>query len=98
MEAARDHQVQDEEEVVVARLGSKDEDDSLADSPEGVDRFAFDRLDAGNGGAEEEWRGYAEVFERLAQHSWGKGGEVGRDVGELGHVNKRKERVLMQTS
>ena len=49
MEAAGDHEVEDEEEFVV-----EDEDDALADAAEGADGLAFDGGDGRDGGAEEE--------------------------------------------
>jgi hypothetical protein len=67
VEAAGDHEVQDEEEVVLEA-----EDDAFADAAEGADGLAFDGGDAGIGRAEEERAGDAEVFERLAEDAWGR--------------------------
>ena len=81
VEAAGDHEMEDEEEVVVEA-----EDDALADAAERADGAAFDGLDAWDGGAKKEGRGDAEVFERLADDAGLQRGEVGGDVGELGHT------------
>ena len=56
VEAAGDHEVQDEPEAVVEFDG-----DSFADTVEGGDGVAFDLFDAGMGGAEKEWAGDADV-------------------------------------
>ncbi len=48
--------------------------------------LAFDGLDAWDGGAQKEGRGDAQVFERLADDAGLQRGEVGGDVGELGHT------------
>jgi hypothetical protein len=76
MEAAGDHEVQDEPEAVVEL-----DCDAFAYSVEGTGGAAFDFFDAGLRGAEEEWAGYADVGERLAYDARLKGGEVGGDVG-----------------
>jgi len=80
VEAAGDHQVEDQEELAV-----KDEDDAFADAAKGKDLFAFERSDGWERGAEEEGAGDAEVLDRLAEDAGREGGEVGRDVGELWH-------------
>ena len=80
VETAGDHQVQDEEEVVI-----KGKHDALAEAAKFADGLAFDGVDARDGGAEEEWGGDAQVFERLTDYARGERGEVGRDVRELGH-------------
>ena len=56
VEAAGDHEVQDEPEAVVEFDG-----DALADAVEGTYGVAFDVLDAGLDGAEKERAGYADL-------------------------------------
>jgi hypothetical protein len=85
VEAAGDHEVEDEEEFVLAAVGWEAEDDALADAAEGADGLAFDGGDGWDGRAEEEGRGDAEVFERLVEDARGEGCQVGRDVGEFRH-------------
>ena len=69
MEAAGDHQVQDQKEFVV-----ETEDDALADAAEGSDGLAFDGGDGRDGSAEEEGRGDAEVFWGLVEDARGESG------------------------
>jgi hypothetical protein len=89
VEAAGDHEVQDEEEVFV-----ECEDDALADAAEGTDGLAFNCLDARDGCAEQEWRCYAEVFQWLIDDAGGEGGEIGRYVGEFRHESGRRYFIL----
>jgi hypothetical protein len=81
VEAAGNHEMEDEPEAIVEL-----EDDSLADAMECADGVVFDLFDAWMDGAEEEWAGEAEVSEWLADDTWGEGGEIGGDVGEFRHV------------
>jgi hypothetical protein len=69
VEAAGDHEVEDEEEVVV-----ETEDDALADAAEGADGLAFDGGDWWDGGAEEKGGGDAEVFEGMVEDARGECG------------------------
>jgi hypothetical protein len=80
VEAACNHEVQDEPETVVEFDG-----DAFADAMEGTDGVAFDIFDSRLDGAEEEWAGYADLREGLAYDARLEGGEVGGDVGEFWH-------------
>jgi len=68
MEAAGDHEVQDEPEAVVEFDG-----DAFADAMEGTDGVAFGVFDSRLDGAEEEWAGYADLGEGLAYDAWLEG-------------------------
>ena len=76
MEAARDHEMEDEPKAVVEL-----EDDALADAVKPADGVAFDLFDPWLDCAEEEWAGYADVGEGLAYYAWFKCREIGRYVG-----------------
>ena len=76
VEAAGDHEVQDEPDAVVEL-----EDDAFADAMERADGVALDFFDARLDGAEEERTGDADVGEGLADDARLQSGEVGRDVG-----------------
>jgi hypothetical protein len=77
--------MEDEEKGFATLVGIKNEDDALAEAAECADLFAFDRGYGRDGGAQQKWAGDAEVLERLADDAWRERGEVGEDVGELGH-------------
>ena len=76
VEAAGDHEVKNEPEVVVELDG-----DAFANAVQGADAMAFDVFDAWLDGAEEKGACYSEVGKGLAYDAWFKGGEVSRDVG-----------------
>lgn len=76
--------MEDEEEAVV-----KLKDDAFADAAEGGDGVAFDVLEAGLDGAEQEGAGEADLVQWLVENARGEGGEVGRYVGEFGHGEVR---------
>ncbi len=80
VEAAGDHEVQDEPEAVVEFDG-----DAFADAMERADGVAFDVFDSRLDCTEKEWAGYADLREGLAYDAWLEGGEVGGDVGEFWH-------------
>ena len=69
MEAAGNHEVQNQEELVI-----EGEDDALADTAEGADWVAFDGGDGWDGRAEEERGGDTDLFEGLVEYAWGEGG------------------------
>jgi len=76
VEAAGDHEVEDEPYTVVEFDG-----DAFANAAESADGVAFRFFDGGMYGAEEEGAGDAKVGQALAEDAWLKGGEVGGDVG-----------------
>jgi hypothetical protein len=76
VEAAGDHEVEDEPEAVVEFDG-----DAFADAVQGTDVVAFEFFDGWVDCAEQEGAGYAEVGEGLAYDAWLEGGEVGGDIG-----------------
>ena len=80
MEAAGDHEMEDEPEIVVEA-----ESDALADATEFADGVAFGGGNGRVGGAEEEWATDADVLETLADDAGFQCGEVSGDVGEFGH-------------
>ena len=80
MEAAGDHQMQDQPDVVFKADG-----DALADAAEFADRLAFCGRDGRLRGAQKERRGDADVFEALVEDAALDGGDVGGDVGQLRH-------------
>lgn len=80
MEAACDHEVQDEPEAIVELDG-----DAFADAMEGARGVSFDVFDSWLNCAEEEWAGNANVREGLAYDAGFEGGEIGGDVWEFGH-------------
>ena len=80
MEAAGDHEVEDEPEVALDADG-----DALADSAEGCDGAAFSGGEWRIDGAEEEDGGETNRKERLAEDARLKCVDVGGDVGEFRH-------------
>ena len=80
VEAAGNHEVQDEPDVVFEAEG-----DALADAAQAGDALAFGFADGRVDGAEEEEPVDTDGQERLAEHPGLKGGEVGHDVGEFRH-------------
>ena len=80
MEAAGDHEVEDEPEAVVELDG-----DTFADAVQGTDGVVFDVLDARLDGAEQKRAGNADLGEGLAYDARREGSEIGGDVREFWH-------------
>src|SRR6185312_1030791 len=81
VQASGDHQMQDEEQVVI-----EDKDNAFADAAKRTNFFAFDLANAGYRSAQQQWAGDAEVFQSLPDNPRRQRGEVGRDVGKFGHA------------
>src|SRR5215469_4145554 len=80
VQAAGDHEVKNQPEIVVETNG-----DALADPAERADGVAFGGREGLVGGAEEKGAVEADVLERLIEDAGLERGEVGGDVGEFGH-------------
>jgi hypothetical protein len=63
----------------------KTDGDALADAADFADGAAFSGFDGRVGGAQDEDAVQADTFEWLAEDSGLERGDVGGDVGELGH-------------
>jgi hypothetical protein len=79
--AAGDHEVQDDEELVV-----QFQHDALADSPDAADRLAERGLQRRIVGAEQERREDLHLFQRAPGHVPLQAFEVRGDVRKLGHA------------
>ena len=80
MQASSDHQVEDQPEIAFEADG-----DALADAPQLADRAALEVLKGRVHGAKEKRAGKANAFEGFVKDARFEGGEIGGDVGELGH-------------
>ena len=83
MEAAGDHEVEDQPEVTFNTNG-----DAFADAAEGGYRAAFCGGQGWVDGAEEEDGGDADAVEGLAEDARLEGADVGGDVGKFRHLFK----------
>ena len=83
MQAARDHQMQNEPEVAFEADG-----DALADAAEFTDDAAVGVGEWWKGGAKKKRSGDSNAHERLRKDARFECGEVGGDVGEFGHAYK----------
>jgi hypothetical protein len=79
-EATGNHQMDDEEEVVLEA-----EDDALAEAAQCDDGFSGELCGTGLDRAKDEWVGEPDLFERMAEHAGFQRFEVDRDVGKFGH-------------
>ena len=80
VQAAGNHQMKDQPEIVVEADG-----DAFADATKFADGEAVDGGDGGLRGAEKKQAGDADALERLVEDARFEGGEIGGDVGEFGH-------------
>jgi hypothetical protein len=80
VEAASDHEVKDEPEIVIETEGNP-----LGETAEFADGAAVDGGERRIDGAQEESAVQADTLKRLVENAGPKGGEVGGDVGEFGH-------------
>ena len=83
MQAAGDHQMQNEPKIAIEADG-----DAFADSAQLADAFAFGGANGWIDGTKEEWTRDADLFERLAEDAFFERFDVDDDVGELGHSLK----------
>jgi Ran GTPase-activating protein (RanGAP) involved in mRNA processing and transport len=80
MQAARDHQVKHEPQIVFDA-----ESDALADAPQLAHLASFNAGDGRICGAQQERTRQSHVFERLADNARLERGHISRNVWEFGH-------------
>ena len=80
VQAAGDHQVENQPQLVLQADG-----DALADAPQGDHALGLARLGGRLGGAQQKGMGDAQTLQRLVQDAPLEGFDVNRDVWQLGH-------------
>ncbi len=80
MQSARDHQVQDEPQVVFQA-----DDDALADAPNRTDGAALQVLERRLDSSKQKWTGEPDTLEGLAKDPRFESEDVGGDVREFRH-------------
>ena len=85
--------MQDEPEVVLEA-----EDDALSDAPDVLYPLTVGGAKRRVEGPKDEWRRQPHPLEHLADDATAQMDDVDLDVGELGHANRRRSRLLDRVS